>query len=56
MVGSFLALWTIGYGLIQAAAPALVRRSGEGLSSEVPAARLWSLGLALVPIAVRDRA
>jgi predicted MFS family arabinose efflux permease len=52
MVGGFLALWTIGYGLVQAAAPALVRRSDDGLASEVPAARAWSLGLALVPAAI----
>ncbi len=50
MVGGFLALWTIGYGLVQAMAPALVRRSDDGLSSEVPAARAWSAALALVPI------
>jgi hypothetical protein len=49
MVGGFLAVWTIGYGIIQAGAPAVVRRSADGLSSEVPAARTWSLGLALVP-------
>jgi hypothetical protein len=52
MVGGFLALWTIGYGLVQAAAPALVRRSADGLSAEVPAARLWSLLLALIPAAL----
>jgi predicted MFS family arabinose efflux permease len=52
MVGGFLALWTIGYGLVQAAAPAFVRRSADGLSAEVPAARFWSLGLALVPVAI----
>jgi predicted MFS family arabinose efflux permease len=50
MVGGFLALWTIGYGAVQALAPALVRRSTDGLSTEVPAARLWSALLALVPI------
>ncbi|WP_340643355.1 organoarsenical effux MFS transporter ArsJ [Roseococcus thiosulfatophilus] len=49
MVGGFLAVWTIGYGIIQAAAPAVVRRSADGLSTEVPAARTWSLALALVP-------
>jgi MFS family permease len=49
MVGGFLALWTIGYGLVQAATPALIRRSPDGLAAEVPAARLWSLLLALVP-------
>ena len=52
LVGTFLALWTIGYGLVQAAAPAVVRRSPDGLSSEVPAARLWSLALAAIPFAI----
>lgn len=52
MVGAFVALWTIGYGVIQAAAPAFVRRSADGLSTEVPAARLWSLLLAFVPAAL----
>lgn len=50
MVGGFLALWTIGYGAVQAFAPALVKRSDDGLSTEVPAARAWSAVLALVPI------
>lgn len=50
MVGGFLALWTIGYGLVQALAPSIVRRSDDGLSREVPAARGWSAALALVPI------
>jgi MFS family permease len=49
MVGGFLALWTIGYGVVQAAAPAMIRRSDDGLATEVPAARHWSLALALVP-------
>ncbi len=52
MVGGFLATWTIGYGLVQALAPALVKRSDDGLSAEVPAARLWSALLALVPVAL----
>ena len=50
MVGAFLALWTIGYGAVQAFAPALVRRSSDGLSTEVPAARWWSVLLAVVPM------
>ena len=49
MVGSFLAAWTMAYGAVQALAPQLVRRSADGLSSEVPAARAWSAALALVP-------
>jgi predicted MFS family arabinose efflux permease len=52
MVGGFLAAWTIGYGLVQAIAPKIVKRSADGLSTEVPAARLWSFLLALVPIAL----
>ena len=52
MVGGFLALWTIGYGIVQAVAPALVGRSVDGLSAEVPAARGWSLVLALLPAAM----
>jgi MFS family permease len=54
-VAGFLASWTIGYGLVQAIAPSVIRRSTDGLSREVPEARLWgmvlsaiSLGLALV--------
>jgi MFS family permease len=52
MVGAFLATWTIGYGVVQAAAPAVIRRSADGLSSEVPAAQLWSLMLLVVPLAL----
>jgi predicted MFS family arabinose efflux permease len=52
MVGAFLAAWTIGYGVVQAAAPAIVPRSDDGLTREVPAARLWSALLALVPLAL----
>ncbi|MCW8084005.1 organoarsenical effux MFS transporter ArsJ [Sabulicella glaciei] len=50
MVGGFLAVWTIGYGLVQASSPAMVRRSGDGLSAEIPAARHWSLMLAAIPV------
>ncbi len=50
MVGGFLASWTIGYGLVQAIAPSLVKRSTDGLSNEVPAARMWSAVLAVIPM------
>lgn len=52
MVGAFLAAWTIGYGLVQALAPNIVKRSADGLSTEVPAARTWSLLLAIIPLAL----
>jgi predicted MFS family arabinose efflux permease len=51
-VGTFLAAWTIGYGGVQAFAPMFVKRSPDGLSSEVPAARLWSLILVALPLAL----
>jgi MFS family permease len=49
-VAGFLAAWTIGYGGVQALAPRLVRRSADGLSREVPEARLWGAILAAIPI------
>ena len=49
MVGTFLAVWTIGYGAVQAMAPRWVKRSADGLSTEVPAARAWSVALAAIP-------
>jgi predicted MFS family arabinose efflux permease len=51
-VGAFLAAWTIAYGGVQAIAPSLVSRSTDGLSREVPAARVWAAVLAAVPIAL----
>ena len=49
-VAGFLASWTIGYGGVQALAPALVKRSADGLSAEVPAARIWGAALAAIPV------
>jgi predicted MFS family arabinose efflux permease len=49
-VGGFLAVWTIGYGAVQALAPALLTRSADGLSREIPAARVWGALLAAIPI------
>jgi predicted MFS family arabinose efflux permease len=49
-VSTFLAAWTIGYGVVQALAPQVVRRSPDGLSREVPEARLWGTALAAIPV------
>lgn len=51
-VTAFVAAWTIAYGGIQAAAPALTARSADGLSREIPAARFWALVLAMLPAAI----
>lgn len=49
-VGAFLALWVIGYGLVQASAPRVVRRSHHGRGPGGDTARLWAALLALVPV------
>ena len=51
-VSTFLALWVIGYGLVQAIAPRLIKRTTGGLEGEVRAARFWVLGLAVLPLAL----
>jgi MFS family permease len=49
-VAGFVASWTIGYGLVQAIAPSVIRRSADGLSREVPEARLWGAVLTAIPL------
>jgi MFS family permease len=51
-VAGFIAAWTIGYGLVQAIAPSIIRRSDDGLSREVPEARLWGTILTAIPLAL----
>jgi predicted MFS family arabinose efflux permease len=53
-VAGFLAAWTIGYGGVQAIAPMLVTRSADGLSREIPAARIWGALLAAIPLAIAN--
>jgi predicted MFS family arabinose efflux permease len=51
-VAGFLAAWTIGYGGVQALTPSVIRRSVDGLSREVPEARLWGAILTAIPVAL----
>jgi predicted MFS family arabinose efflux permease len=51
-VGGFLALWVIGYGFVQAAAPRLLRRAHQGRGPGGGTARLWALILAAFPAAI----
>tara|TARA_Y100001934_G_scaffold137202_1_gene165525 strand:- start:360 stop:1616 length:1257 start_codon:yes stop_codon:yes gene_type:complete len=51
-VGSFLAVWVIGYGVVQAVVPGFVARSADGRTSETRAARQWAFVLGLIPIAI----
>ncbi len=50
-VGGFLAVWVIGYGIVQSAAPRLVAPSGRAVD-EVRAARSWALVLGAVSAAI----
>ena len=48
-IGAFMAAWVVGYGIIQAAAPAFVRRKlGAEIESGARAALGWGIALALV--------
>jgi len=49
IVGGFLALWTIGYGIVQASAPKILRRSGDPTNQT--ATRL-ALALAALPLLI----
>jgi len=51
-VAGFIAAWTIGYGVVQGVAPSVLRRSDDGLSREIPEARLWGAVLTAIPVAL----
>ena len=51
-VGGFLALWVIGYGIVQANAPRLIRKSHHGQGPGGGTARLWAFILAVFPAAM----
>ncbi|MEW8078717.1 MAG: MFS transporter, partial [Candidatus Thiodiazotropha endolucinida] len=51
-VGGYMALWIIGYGIVQASVPRLVKRSHHGQGPGGGTARLWAFLLALFPIAI----
>ena len=50
-VGTFLAAWVIGYGLVQAIAPKITKIVNEGLP-DGRAALLWGLPLLIIPVAM----
>ncbi len=50
-IGAFLALWTIGYGVVQSFAPRLLRAGGRPVD-EIHAAQRWALILAGVSAAI----
>lgn len=51
-VGGYLAAWVIGYGVVQASAPALLRGNRHANVPGGRTARRWGLALALVPAGI----
>ena len=51
-VGAYLALWVIGYGLVQASAPRFFRHSHHGTGPDGRTARNWAFALALLPACI----
>ncbi len=49
LIGSFMALWIIFYGAIQASAPRLLRAADRSEADLIAAARHWASALAAIP-------
>ncbi|KEJ89047.1 organoarsenical effux MFS transporter ArsJ [Sulfitobacter donghicola] len=49
LIGTFMAIWTILYGAVQAAAPRLLRASTRTEADLIGVARAWAWALAAVP-------
>lgn len=52
VIGSFMAVWTILYGFVQASAPKLLRASSKTTPQTVAQAVLWVGVLSLIPLAL----
>ncbi|WP_298837130.1 organoarsenical effux MFS transporter ArsJ [uncultured Roseobacter sp.] len=52
MIGSFMAVWIILYGAVQASAPKILRAARRPARDLVVAARNWSAGLIVIPAAL----
>jgi hypothetical protein len=51
-VGTFLALWVIGYGVVQSSAPAFIRRWTGGSAPQGRAAQILAFALAAVTVTI----
>lgn len=50
LIGSFMAIWTILYGAVQASAPRILRAASRSEADLIGAARTWALLLTVVPV------
>ncbi|MEO0888185.1 MAG: organoarsenical effux MFS transporter ArsJ, partial [Cyanobacteria bacterium J06648_10] len=51
-VGGFLAIWVIGYGLVQSLAPTMLKRFGSGQPPQAGTIRFWTGLLIGIPAAI----
>jgi MFS family permease len=51
-VGAFVAAWFVGYGMIQAIVPEILRQFGARQGVNGDTARLWAFALAIIPVAL----
>ncbi|MEL6248535.1 MAG: organoarsenical effux MFS transporter ArsJ, partial [Cyanobacteria bacterium J06627_15] len=51
-VGGFLAIWVIGYGMVQTLAPTLLRRFGSGRPPQASTIRFWTGFLTAIPASI----
>ncbi|MEO0824435.1 MAG: organoarsenical effux MFS transporter ArsJ [Cyanobacteria bacterium J06635_15] len=51
-VGGFLAIWVIGYGIVQSMAPTLLKRFGSGRPPQAGTIRFWTGVLTAIPVAI----
>lgn len=51
-VGGFLAIWVIGYGIVQSLAPAILKRWGSGQPPTAQTIRFWTGFLTTMPVAI----
>ncbi len=51
-VGTYLALWVIGYGIVQALTPRFMGRLGRQEVNDARAAQIWSGVLSLIPVGI----
>lgn len=52
LIGTFMAVWIIGYGFVQAMAPEILRARTKPLAQIVRLARIWIAILAAIPLAL----
>jgi MFS family permease len=50
-IGSFMAIWVIGYGIVQASAPAITRKKGD-VGRTAATTLAWGIALTVVTVAI----